>query len=57
MLIFTSKGRLGMDYIEEAKTRQLVVIPFLCDVLTNSVSVVRKYFGHRSSNSEQITVP
>ena len=33
-LIFTSEGRLGIDYVEEVKTRQLVVIPFLCDVLT-----------------------
>jgi hypothetical protein len=33
-LIFTSEERLGMDYVEEAKTRRLVVIPFLCDVLT-----------------------
>ena len=33
-LIFTSEGRLGMDYVEEAKTRLSVVVPFLCDVLT-----------------------
>ena len=33
-LIFTSEGQLGMDYVEEAKTRRSVVIPFLCDVLT-----------------------
>ena len=33
-LIFTSERRLGMDYVEEAKTRRLVVIPFLRDVLT-----------------------
>jgi hypothetical protein len=33
-LIFDSEGRLGMDYVEEAKTRQPVVVPFLCDVLT-----------------------
>ncbi len=33
-LLFTSEGRLGMDYVEEAKTRRLVAIPFLCDVLT-----------------------
>jgi hypothetical protein len=33
-LIFTSEGRLGMDYVEEVKTRRLVAIPFLCDVLT-----------------------
>ena len=33
-LVFTSEGRLGMNYVEEAKTRRVVVIPFLCDVLT-----------------------
>lgn len=33
-LVFTPEGRLGMDYVEEAKTRRVVVIPFLCDVLT-----------------------
>ena len=33
-LIFTSEDRLGMDYVEEAKIRQSVVVPFLCDVLT-----------------------
>jgi len=32
-LIFTSKARLGFEYVEEAKTRRSVVIPFLCDVL------------------------
>ena len=33
-LVFTSEGRLGMNYVEEAKTRRVVVIPSLCDVLT-----------------------
>ena len=33
-LIFASEGRLGMDYITEAKARTVVVVPFLCDVLT-----------------------
>jgi hypothetical protein len=33
-LIFTSRGRLGMDYLEEAKTRQMAVVSFLCGVLT-----------------------
>ncbi len=33
-LIFTSRGGLGMDYIEEGKIRQVVVVPFLCGVLT-----------------------
>jgi hypothetical protein len=32
-LIFTSEWRLGLDYVEEAKNRRLVAIPFLCDVL------------------------
>ena len=32
-LIFSSKDKLGVDYIEEAKTRRLVVVPFMCDVL------------------------
>ena len=32
-LIFTSEVRLGSEYVEEAKTRRSVVIPFLCDVL------------------------
>jgi hypothetical protein len=32
--IFTSEGRIGLDYVEEAKTRRLIVIPFLCDILT-----------------------
>ncbi len=32
-LIFTSEGSLGLKYVEEARTRRSVVIPFLCDVL------------------------
>ena len=32
-LIFTFEGRLGPEYVEEAKTRKSVVIPFLCDAL------------------------
>jgi hypothetical protein len=56
-LIFTSEGRLGLDYVEEAKTRRLVIIPFLCDVLTNSGSFTGRFFGHRSSSPVQITVP
>ncbi len=33
-LIFASEGRLGIDYVKEAKARSMVVVPFLCDVLT-----------------------
>ena len=33
-LIFTSEDRLGMDYIQEAKIRRAVVVPFLRDVLS-----------------------
>ncbi len=32
-LIFTSEGPLGLEYVEEAKTRKSVVVPFLCDAL------------------------
>jgi hypothetical protein len=47
-LVFTSEGRLGIDYVEEAKTRRVVVIPFLCDVLTresNYRSEDRRFWG------------
>ena len=33
-LIFTSEDRLGIDYVEEAKTRRSFVVPFLCDVVS-----------------------
>jgi hypothetical protein len=49
-LIFASEGRLGLDYVEEAKVRRL-------DVLTNSGSFTGRFFGHRSSSPVQITVP
>jgi hypothetical protein len=55
-LIFASEGRLGLDYVEEAKVRRLVVIPFLCDVLTNSGNFIRNFFAHHSSDPEEITV-
>ena len=32
-LIFTEEDRLGLDYIEEAKKRRDIVLPFLCRVL------------------------
>jgi len=38
LLIFTSEDRLGMDYIEEAKVRRSVVIPFMCFVLSKESS-------------------
>ena len=37
-LIFASEGRLGMDYVKEAKARSTVVVPFLCDVLTKEIN-------------------
>lgn len=32
-LIFTEEDRLGLDYIEEARKRHAVVLPFLCRIL------------------------